>query len=329
MSTPSSTTPRGPRAEEQPGPRASRRVERAAEARGERELLRRVTTLADTVVAGRFRLGRVIALGGEGAVLAATDLRRSRALVAKLAVQPWHRPIQLSSAQLRRGRDRLLVEAERLRACAGPLVVRCVAAARFENPLLEAARGGEFARPEPVLFLERLPGRDADRWLARVHRSVQRDARLRRTLDRLVLDVLAALAHVESRGHVVADLRPGNLRILGRPRRTLRLLDGGSLRPLDDDSDFPHVPSYLPPDTFRRTAAGELLVPSRAHHAAMAGRTLYELATGASPEAGRHVDPARLLGAPVSPRVAETIAALCAGTIDTVGGAFRSIAKHG
>lgn len=304
--------------------RGGGRVQRALAARGEADLLRHLERLDGLVVAERFQLGSVLAVGGEGVVLAAEDRTQRRPLVAKLALQPWGHPIALTSARLVRGRAALLADAERLRACAGRFVVRCVAAARFDNPLLESERGGAFAEREPVVFLERLPGRDADRWLARTHRSVRRGPQLRRTLDRLALDLLAALQHVEARGHVVADLRPGNLRILGRPRRTLRLLDGGSLRPLGAD-DFPCVPSYLPPELFRRHESDAGLRPDRAVHAAMAGRTLYELATGATPAAGRHVDPARLLAAPISPRVAETVAALCSGGIPTVEAALRAV----
>ena len=52
----------------------------------------------------------------------------------------------------------------------------------FQNPLLDAARGGAFAEPEPLLLMEMLPGRDLDRWLARVHHSNVPQARIRRNL---------------------------------------------------------------------------------------------------------------------------------------------------
>ena len=47
------------------------------------------------------------------------------------------------------------------------------------------------------------------------------------------------------------------------------------------------MPAYLPPEVFhRRRETGELPVPNAPIEAVMAGRTLWEVATGMSPEPG-------------------------------------------
>jgi hypothetical protein len=159
--------------------------------------------------------------------------------------------------------------------------------------------------------MERLPGQDLDAWLCRVHRGGVRREVLRPSLDRITVGVLQALADLERRGLLYADLRPGNFRVVGRPQRRARLIDAGSCVPRGAPGiRFPHVPSYLPPRVYRAAAEGEPIVATPALLASMAGRTLYEVATGVAPKAGGYIDMQRLAKAPVTPRVGEAIAAL-------------------
>ena len=139
------------------------------------------------------------------------------------------------------------------------------------------------------------------------------------------MGVVQALADLQRRGFLYADLRPGNVRVLGRPDRRVRLLDAGGCTSLAAPARFPHVPSYLPPDAFREQAEGRPIVPTAAIQAAMAGRTLYEVATGQAPQAGRHIDMVRLLRSPVSPPVAEVIAALAAGSYPDCDAALATL----
>jgi hypothetical protein len=143
-----------------------------------------------------------------------------------------------------------------------------------------------------------------------------------------VVSVVQGLTDLERRGFLYADLRPGNFRVLGRPRRA-RLVDAGScVREGDEGARFPHVPSYLPPQVYRREDRGERIVPSRAVTASMAGRTLYEVATGQAPKAGSYVDMMRLVRAPVSPPVAEEIAALANENYRSCAEALAALAQR-
>jgi len=208
----------------------------------------------------------------------------------------------------------LRVESQYLLGNVSPFMPRGVGIFETHNPALDAARGDAFAEPEPVLVMEKLPGFDLDRWLARAHRSSVPRVVLRRTLDRVAVVLLQALTDLRGRGQIFADLRPGNMRMMGRPERRVRMLDAGSLVSVHDKSGrFPHVPAYLPPELFRATQAGQLIVPDDAVQAVMAGRTLFETATGSVPHPGQDVDLSLLAGSDVSSPVGDVIARLCTG----------------
>ncbi|MCE9638348.1 MAG: hypothetical protein K8T90_21815 [Planctomycetes bacterium] len=306
-----------------------RRIGKRLAARGDAELFTRLIELCGAIAGGAFRLESLYAVGGEGAVYLTRDLRDPSApiRVSKVALAPWHTPHQLSSALIAQRRQVLVDEEALLRTCGSPFLPQSFGLWTFRNPHLESARGGEFTRGEPCLVLEKLPGHDLDVWLCRVHRGrIDRDV-LRPHLDRLAVGLLQAMVDLHNRGFLYADLRPGNLRVVGRPKRRVRVLDAGGCVAADGSSDrFPHVPSYLPPQSFTAMQQGRRVNSTAALEAAMAGRTLYEVATGQAPKAGAAVDMMRLLRSPVSPPVAEIIAALAAGDHPHCASALAALA---
>lgn len=307
------------------------RLARRALARGEEGQVEALLGLKGTLVGGRHRIESLYAVGGEGAVFLTRDLREPSAppRVAKIALLPIHRPFELDARVVRKQRESLRIETRYLQGSGSRSMPRYEGSFEFENPLLDPARGDAFAEPEPVLLMEKLPGLDLDRWLARTHRSDVPPAQMRRTLDRVAVVLLQGLVDLWDRGFLYADLRPANLRILGRPERIVRLLDAGSLVAIQDRSGrFPHVPSYLPPALFRERVAGRRITPSPETQAIMAGRTLYEVATGRVPHPGEDVDERHLDRSLVSPPVAEVVAALCRGDFEHVRHALRYLERR-
>jgi hypothetical protein len=292
------------------------RIARRLEARGQQGLFGELLKLRGFTLGEGYSLGRLLAVGGEGALFDVhSEVDPSLPLVGKLPVVPWHAPVDLTSRVLRLARAIIDHEANLLETAGSPFLPRFEELLEFENPLLEAARGGEFAEPEPCLVMERLSGHDLDVWSCRMHRGGHAArATLRASFDRIAVWLLHSLVDLEGRGFLYADLRPGNLRVVGRPERRVRLLDAGScVRPGEDGGRFPHVPSYLPPALLRVAERGTRLVATPEIQAVMAGRTLYEVATGEIPHAGAPVDVAKLLRAPISPNYAEVITALANG----------------
>lgn len=307
------------------------RVFRILESRGQAGLGEVLIRLDGVLVGGRFRLRKLYAVGGEGVVFECRDENDpATPLVAKIPLVPFHKPAELSSNFLRRRREQLREEARNLDASGSVFMPRSQGLYEFRNPLVDAARGGEFAQMEPVLVMERLPGRDLDLWLARVHRSGIPVQLMRRNLDRVAVVLLQALVDLEDHGFYYADLRPGNLRMMGRPERRIRLLDAGSLVEKGDESGrFPHVPAYLPPEVFRhKQETTDAIFPTAASQVVMAGRTLFEVATGFVPLPGVQVDVTRLRDSNVSPPVADVIEGLATGSFDDVRPALRYLTKR-
>jgi hypothetical protein len=309
-----------------------RRIARRLEARGMPGLGEALEKLIGFEIGGRWRLDSLYAVGAEGAVYVATDLAdaASQPRVVKVPLLPYHRPAGLSSSLLRHRRDALREEARNLERSSSPYMPKGYGLYEFVDPLLDRARGGAFVEPELALVMERLPGIDVDLWLARVHRSDVPKELLRRQLDRIVVIVLQALRDLQDRGFYYADLRPGNLRVMGRPLRRVRLLDAGSLVEQSDSSGrFPHVPHYLPPELFdKRYIRGEAIVPTASAQAVMAGRTLYEVATGRVPVPGLRFDAKDLAHSGVSPLVADVVEGLASGSFTSVVPALRYLTKR-
>jgi len=309
-----------------------RRIARRLEARGLAGLGDALCRLVGTEFGPGFVIHSLFAAGAEGAVFLVRDAAHSAgepALVAKIPLMLYHRPVTLDSEGIRRRRAALREEGRHLLDSASPYMPRSFGVHDLVNPLLDPARGGAFCEPEPALVMERLPGRDLDVWLARMHRSDVDVRLLRRTLDAVAVTVLQGLWDLQERGFYYADLRPGNVRIGGRDRRA-RLLDAGSMVLRDDCSGrFPHVPAYLPPELFESMQKNiDRPFPTAAVQAVMAGRTLYEVATGRVPVPGEQVDAKLLWESLVSQRVADTIDGLCSGSFTDVQQALRYLSRH-
>ena len=307
-----------------------RRIARRMTARSRDGLVEAMTGYRGCLAGERFRIGPLYAVGGEGAVFEVTDEQDpARQLVAKIALHSVDRPFRLSSEELRRRRYGLRVEAQYLLANDSAFMPEGVALVEFDNPLMDHARGDAFAELEPVLVMERLPGHDLDRWLALAHRREVPRAVMRRTLDRVAVVLTQALTDLRGRGLLYADLRPGNMRMMGRPDRRVRMLDAGSLVAANDRSGrFPHVGAYLPPPVFEAHERGERIVPTDAIQAIMAGRTLFEVATGRVPLPGTDVDVGLLAESNVSAPVAEVVEALCVGDFPSAQTALKYLSRR-
>lgn len=309
-----------------------RRIARRLEARGLAGLGDALCRLVGTEFGPGYRLESLFAAGAEGAVFLCRDPAHpvgEPTLVAKIPLMLYHRPVTLDTEGIRRRRAALREEGRHLSQSASPYMPASHGVHDLVNTLLDPARGGAFCEPEPALVMERLPGRDLDVWLARMHRTDVDVRLLRRTLDAVSVTVLQGLWDLQERGFYYADLRPGNVRIGGRDR-CARLLDAGSMVLRDDCSGrFPHVPAYLPPDLFERMEQNvDRPFPTAAVQAVMAGRTLYEVATGCVPVPGEQVDSKLLWESLVSHPVADTIDGLCSGSFTDVQQALRFLSRH-
>jgi len=299
--------------------------------RGEAGLAESLCALKGVIFGRRFVFRSLYAIGGEGAVFDIEDIASpdGAPLVGKVALHPVHRPFELTAEGIRERRIALRRESVMLATCGSVWMPEDVGHYQFINPSFDARRGGVYAEAEPVLLMEKLPGIDLDRWLARVHRRGLPPVILKRTLDRYCVALLQSVADLTSRGFHYADLRPGNIRVIPQPVRRIRLLDAGSIvRDEERDDFFPHVPAYLPPELYRRAEAGERIAVSEPVTAVMAGRSMYEIAVGEPPFPGEVVDASRLAASPVSRAVSDIILALAQGEVGSVGVALEQLTSR-
>ncbi len=299
--------------------------------RGEAGLAESLCALKGVTFGRRFVFRSLYAIGGEGAVYDVEDLQDpgGAPLVGKVALHPVHRPFELTAESIRVRRIALRRESVMLATCGSVWMPEDVGHFQFENPALDPRRGGAYAEAEPVLLMEKLPGIDLDRWLARVHKRGLPAAILKRTLDRYSVALLQSVADLADRGFHYADLRPGNVRVIPQPVRRIRLLDAGSIVRDEERSQlFPHVPAYLPCDEFKRASQGGRIEVSEPVTAVMAGRSLYEIATGEPPFPGEVIDSVRLAASPVSKPVAEVILALAEGEVGSVRAALEQLTRR-
>ena len=88
------------------------RIGQRLKARREEGLFDALLSLRGVEMGERFRLVNLLAVGGEGAIFTVQDQRDPAArLVGKIALQPWHRPIRMTSKRLKVGRGIIAAEA--------------------------------------------------------------------------------------------------------------------------------------------------------------------------------------------------------------------------
>lgn len=248
---------------------------------------------------GAYTLRALIGEGGMGTVWLAdrTDGQFERPVAVKF----------LSAALGVRGRARFQREGAILARLAHPNIAQ----------LLDA---GVTAKGRPYLVLELVEGEPIDRYCA--SRGLDLESRIR-----LLLDVIAAVAHAHAALIVHRDLKPSN--VLVRSDGTVKLLDFGIAKLLDEGgSSTPTAltrelggaltPEYAAPEQ----VTGQPITAATDVYAL--GVLAYELLTGAHPTAGTARAPASVVKAIVDaePRrasdAAPAQAARLRGDLDTI-----------
>jgi serine/threonine protein kinase len=209
------------------------------------------------VIAGKYRVERVLGVGGMGVVVAARHLELGRKVALKF---------MRADALDKGGVDRFLREAR-------------VAASIESDHVAQVLDVGRTQRGEPYLVMELLEGTDLSAFVARG---------VARTEDAAgwILEACEGLAAAHARGLVHRDVKPANLFVATRPggRATLKVLDFGLARTftgedraLTTTGAVMGSPQYMAPEQLLARP-----LDARADVWAL-GVCLYELLTGAMP----------------------------------------------
>ncbi|HRI63098.1 MAG TPA: protein kinase [Polyangium sp.] len=227
---------------------------------------------AGDVVAGKYRVDRVLGQGAMGIVVAA----RHEELGQKVAIKLLHPDVSVSDD----GRERFLREAR--------------AAAKLESDhVARVFDVGTFGNKNAYMVMEYLEGSDLEKYLD-AHGPLPFDE----AVD-YVLEALEALAHAHAHGMVHRDIKPSNLFLTQRIDGTQRvkILDFGISKtesglgvssPGSSTLTSPQAvlgsPAYMAPEQIRSSKH----VDQRADIWSV-GVLLYELVTGKSPFLGQSV----------------------------------------
>jgi len=231
-----------------------------------------VQVAAGDVVAGKYRVERVLGQGAMGIVVAA----RHEELGQKVAIKLLHPDVSASDD----GRERFLREAR--------------AAAKLESDhVARVFDVGTFGEKNAYMVMEHLEGSDLEKYLDS-HGALPIDE----AVD-YVLEALEALAHAHAHGMVHRDIKPSNLFLVERVdgTRRVKILDFGISKteaglgvssPGSSTLTSPHAvlgsPAYMAPEQIRSSKN----VDQRADIWSV-GVMLYELVTGKSPFIGESV----------------------------------------
>ena len=209
-----------------------------------------------TLIAGKYRLDRMLGEGGMGAVYLAENVDIGRQVAIKVL-----------RAQL--GRDEAVMSRFRQEARA---------AAAVDHPgIVQVLDMGQAESGEPFIVMERLDGETLGARIKQRGRLAVDE-----TLS-IMIEVLDALAAAHAKGIVHRDLKPDNLFLVWRPRWAVKVLDFGisrlaspdEVRITDTNQTMGSV-LYMPPEQARdaRTAgpAADLYALGATMFHALAGR---------------------------------------------------------
>jgi serine/threonine-protein kinase len=216
-----------------------------------------------TIIAGKYRLERVIGRGAMGVVLEASDLALGRRIAVKLILAQHAADPQL--------RGRFVREAHVMTRLATPHIAKVYDVGELEDGTL-------------FLAMEFLEGQSLEQLVSSGGPLPVADA-----VD-LILEALDAVTEAHELGLVHRDLKPANLFLTARKGRPpiLKVIDFGivkdttSAAKLTASGTLPGTPAYMAPE---QVALQGDLIDARADVWAI-GVTLYELLTGELPFAG-------------------------------------------
>lgn len=216
-----------------------------------------------SIVAGKYRLERVIGRGSMGVVMASTDMTLGRRVAVKL-ILPHH----AADPQLR---GRFIREARTMTRLRSEHVARVHEAGELEDGML-------------YLAMELLEGQSLEQLVNSGGPLPAPDA-----VD-LMLEALDAVSEAHEIGLVHRDLKPSNMFLaarIGQPP-ILKVLDFGIVKDttsgakLTATGTLPGTPAYMAPE---QIALEEHLIDARADVWAL-GVTLFEILTGSLPFGG-------------------------------------------
>lgn len=244
----------------------------------------------------RFVLREIYTVGGQSVLWFTDDLSDpSSPALTRTALLPYHRPAYIKDADINRVRTRIEREASLMEQFAQTSLPRLKGIFHAPNPLHSSERGAEIVEREPYLVMEWIRGWDVAQVARTIHAGIVRE-RTRR-LGALAFEIARVFAEFSytllKAGYLYTDLNPKNLLVPRSPSEwKIRIVDAGSILPVSatPNLDIPFTLSYVPPDFYETTRAGQLRWPTEQFVLYTLGKTLWQILTNRQPMPGEDSD---------------------------------------
>jgi len=207
------------------------------------------------VLAGRFRLVRLLAAGRQSFIFAALDVAAGGEVVVKQVAFDYRKPAGYDAALVGRLRAGLAREFAALRACGNAAFPQPIAL--LTGPAVVPAARGNLALAEGETFLvqEKIDGATLRDLVWRGWRGLGR-AELEAAGRRLSRDFWSFWEQVRSAGWLYTDVSPTNL-LVERDGGRLRVVDAGSVIPAAGRVVvLGYTPAFATPNLLANFAAG-------------------------------------------------------------------------
>ncbi len=248
------------------------------EAEGRPGLLPLLEEATGAVVAGRFKLTGLLAVGRQSYIFAAEDSEQGKVVVVKQCAFDYRNPLLYNRATAARLRQALRVEYEVLQACRTGHLPRPVVLVSSRSPVPAAQESPVLANDDVFLVEERIAGltlTDAalSRWPALP--PGQREA----AAARVGADFSVFWDSLCAQGWHYGDVSPDNLLVEESGR--LRVVDAGSAVPTGAQVlQAGYTPAYTTPQLFRRLREGRPVSSDLATVLPMLAKVLHFALTG-------------------------------------------------
>jgi serine/threonine protein kinase len=283
------------------------RVRLAAEADGRSGLFEILSGAIGSVIAGRFELRELVAIGRESFVFLAEDNASGDRVAVKQPAFDYRRPISIDRAEVSRKRSALAREHRVLEASASQRLPRAIA---LEHAAPVIGSSIVFGIEELYLIEEWIDGRTITELALGAWRELAANSR-EQVVARLAKDLVELMAELDLAGWFYPDVSPGNLML--EASGALRVVDAGSMIERAPAVRVPgFTPAFTTPRLFARLSRGEPIEPGPLSVLPSIGKVLHFCLTTKEPVNGALPELGALRAAGISDLGAEAVEALIA-----------------
>jgi serine/threonine protein kinase len=304
---------------------------------GQRKLFDTLQQLKGITIDHSYRLENLFAVGGQGILWAGIDLNiPERAVLVRMAKLPYHRPAYISEEDIQLARQHIHTEARLLRLFGGQYFPQFYDLVHGPSPLYPVEFGEQVIAEEVYLIMEQIKGITLAQSTKMYHQPpVHWEPVITLTLSvaQELLKFFKYLRHTTC-GWLYTDLKPKNLLFPKQGKVILRVLDVGSVIPINPDPtlSIPFSWEYIPPQYYEVYQNGIWTWPDQRFVLYELGKLLWQIITNRHPMPSEDPDLSLLDAAQCPQDFQRFIVALIHqrfADLDSASQAFQDVSRLG